>query len=72
MPVSNALHAGIGTDLDGGYGTEQTPHDLDTIADLARLPEMLSKRGYTQPDIENLLSGNYLRLLKTHWEKLGI
>ncbi len=70
--AGNALHAGIGTDLDGGYGTEQTPYDLDTIADLARLPEMLSKRGYTTSDIENILSGNYLRLLKQHWEKRGI
>ena len=32
----NAHHAAIGTDLDGGFGTEQTPHDLDTIADLQR------------------------------------
>lgn len=70
--AGNALHAGIGTDLDGGYGTEQTPCDLDTIADLGRLPEMLSTRGYTQSDIENILSGNYLRLLKQHWEKLGL
>ena len=29
--AGNADHAGIGTDLDGGYGTEQTPRDLDTI-----------------------------------------
>ena len=32
--AGNAKHVGIGTDLDGGYGTEQTPMDLDSIADL--------------------------------------
>ncbi len=34
--AGNALHSGIGTDLDGGFGREQCPSDLDTIADLAR------------------------------------
>src|SRR5208282_1007030 len=46
--AGNALHAGIGTDLDGGFGREQSPIDLDTIADLQRLPELLSARGFDQ------------------------
>lgn len=62
--AGNALHVGIGTDLDGGYGTEQTPADLDTIADLARIPEMLTRRGYTQADVENIMHGNFFRLLR--------
>lgn len=70
--AGNAKHAGIGTDLDGGYGTEQTPMDLDTIADLARIPAMLEKRGYDETDIEGIMSGNYLRLLKEHWSKLQV
>ena len=65
--AGNALHSGIGTDLDGGYGTEQTPEDLDTIADLARIPAMLEKRGYTAEDIANIMHGNYLRLLREAW-----
>lgn len=65
--AGNALHAGIGTDLDGGYGTEQTPEDLDTIADLARIPAMLEKRGYSQEDIAGIMHGNYLRLLRKAW-----
>jgi membrane dipeptidase len=63
--AGNSLHSGIGTDLDGGYGTEQTPEDLDTIADLARIPAMLQKRGYKDVDIANIMHGNYLRLLRT-------
>ncbi|MCZ6636346.1 MAG: membrane dipeptidase [bacterium] len=43
--AGNTKHAGIGSDLDGGYGTEQTPHDLDTIADLQKVGGLLEKRG---------------------------
>ena len=42
--AGNALHSGIGTDLDGGFGREQTAQDLETIVDLACLPELLAKR----------------------------
>src|SRR5438270_312368 len=44
--AGNARQVGIGSDLDGGYGSEQTPADLDTIADLGKLPALLQKRGY--------------------------
>jgi membrane dipeptidase len=70
--AGNALHTGIGTDLDGGYGTEQTPEDLDTIADLARIPDMLKKRGFTEEDLENIMSANYLRMIQNHWREIGI
>ena len=46
----DARHVGIGSDLDGGYGSEQTPADLDTIADLRKLPDLLHKRGYAEED----------------------
>ncbi len=65
--AGNPYHSGIGTDLDGGYGREQTPGDLDTIADLGRLPEMLSGRGYPQTDIELIMHGNWIRLLREAW-----
>ena len=65
--AGNALHSGIGTDHDGGYGTEQTPEDLDTIADLARIPAMLEKRGYKPEDIANIMHGNFLRLIREAW-----
>lgn len=66
--AGNALHVGIGTDLDGGFGKEQSPMDLDTIADLQQVPDILKGRGYTQSDIENIMHGNFLRFLKTHWK----
>lgn len=66
--AGNSLHVGIGTDLDGGFGKEQSPMDLDTIADLQQVPELLRGRGYSQTDIENIMHGNFLRFLKTHWK----
>ncbi len=59
--AGNARHVGIGTDLDGGYGNEQTPADLDVYSDLLCLPELLAKRGYPQSDIEGIMHGNWLR-----------
>ena len=65
--AGNARHIAIGTDLDGGYGYEQTPHDLPTIADLQKLPALLRKRGYSEDDIRGFMHGNWLRLLKNAW-----
>lgn len=65
--AGNALHIGIGSDLDGAFGKEQSPYDLDTIADLQKLPELLSKRGYNFTDIENVMHNNWLRFLRNAW-----
>ncbi len=64
--AGNTSHVGIGSDLDGGFGTEQTPLDLDSIAELANLTEPLSRRGYSAADLEAIFSGNFLRFLKQH------
>ncbi len=66
--AGNSLHVGIGTDLDGGFGKEQSPTDLDTIADLQKVPELLNKKGYTTTDIENIMNKNFLHFLKNHWK----
>lgn len=66
--AGTSLHVGIGTDLDGGFGKEQSPADLDTIADLQQLPQLLKERGYSSIDIENIMHGNFLRFLKTNWK----
>ncbi len=66
--AGNSLHIAIGSDLDGGYGKEQSPYDLETIADLQLLRGLLEKRGYGQQDIENIFHGNWLRFLKKAWE----
>jgi membrane dipeptidase len=59
---------GIGSDLDGGFGTEQCPYDLETIADLYKIPAILMKRGYTVEDLEGFRAGKWLRFLQRVWE----
>jgi membrane dipeptidase len=61
--AGNAQHAAIGSDLDGGFGREQSPRDLDTIADLQKMAGLLAERGYSQEDIASILHGNWLRFL---------
>ena len=69
--AGNARHVGIGSDLDGAFGTEQCPADVNTIADLATLPGVLSARGYAPEDIENIAHGNFVRFLQDAWRATG-
>ncbi|MGD9745982.1 MAG: dipeptidase [Verrucomicrobiales bacterium] len=65
--AGNAKHVGIGSDLDGGFGREQSPLDLDTIADLQTLAEALRGRGYAEGDIEGIMHGNFVRFVREAW-----
>lgn len=65
--AGNADHIAIGTDLDGIFGTEQSPWDLNSISDLQKFQSILSSRGYTQRDIENIFHGNWLRFIRKAW-----
>lgn len=65
--AGNTLHAAIGSDLDGGFGKEQCPGDLDAIADLQLIPGLLKARGYSGDDIENIMHKNWIRFLETAW-----
>ena len=59
--AGSATHCAIGTDLDGGFGNEQTPRDLNTITDVHKLEEIFKKRGYSREDIDGIFFGNALR-----------
>ena len=57
-----------GADLDGGFGNEQTPMDMNSIADLQTLPGLLKKRGYSKKDIEGIMSRNFIEFLRRTWK----
>jgi membrane dipeptidase len=61
--AGSSRHAAIGSDLDGGYGVEQSPAGLDTIADVPRVASILEARGFGAEDIENVFSRNWMRAL---------
>ncbi len=67
--AGNARHCGIGSDLDGGYGREQCPLDLESIADLQRLTGMLTDRGYSIEDVACIMHGNWIRVLRQLWSE---
>lgn len=64
--AGNTLHVAIGSDLDGGYGTEQTPHELKSIADLQKLDDILERRGFDSEDRDRFFHQNHLRFFQEH------
>ena len=65
--TGSSSHVGIGSDLDGGYGTEQCPQDIDSIADLQNLEQLMEPRGYSTKDISGFFSRNFLNVLEKAW-----
>jgi membrane dipeptidase len=64
--AGDCLHVAIGSDLDGGYGTEQTPRGLDTIADLQKLADLLAACGYDDGQVDAVFHANWLRFFRRH------
>jgi membrane dipeptidase len=62
--TGSARHAGIGSDFDGGFGSQHIPAGFDTVADLAKVGDGLTARGYSDADVAAILSGNMLRKLR--------
>jgi membrane dipeptidase len=62
--AGDARHAAIGTDFDGGFGVQEAPEDIDTIADLHKLEPLLLARGYDEVDVAAILGGNWIDHLK--------
>ena len=62
--IGDARHAGIGSDLDGGFGAADIPTPLDSIADLPLIGGALRERGYSEADVAGIMGGNWVALLR--------
>ena len=62
--TGSARHVGIGSDFDGGFGSESAPLEFETTADLLALGPALAGRGYAPEDVAAILSDNFLRVLR--------
>jgi membrane dipeptidase len=62
--TGSADHVGIGTDADGGFGSEAMPRELDTVRDLHRIGDELLQRGYSPQHVAQIMNGNWLRVLR--------
>jgi membrane dipeptidase len=62
--VGDVAYVGLGSDFDGGFGSESVPVDIDTVADLGSIGAALGEMGYGDDDIRAVLGGNWLRVLR--------
>jgi membrane dipeptidase len=62
--AGDSLHAGIGSDFDGGFGLQSVPPEIDTVADLQKIAPLLRARGYSKEDAANVLGLNWARFLE--------
>lgn len=65
--AGNARHVGIGSDLDGAFGREQCPWDLESVAGLSAIAGLLGRRGYTEADTSQVMHGNWTEFLRNAW-----
>lgn len=56
-------HVGLGADFDGA---EAFPKGMNSVADYPKVTAALIKLGYKSADIEKILGGNFLRVLKAN------
>ncbi|HVS90953.1 MAG TPA: dipeptidase [Mucilaginibacter sp.] len=59
-------HVGIGSDFDGA---ESYPLGMNDVSDYPKITEELVKLHYSQADIDKILGGNFLRVLKANTGK---
>ena len=62
--ASNAHHAAIGSDLDCGFGKEHSPSDIESLADLRKIANLLRRAGYAEPDVEGVMHANWTRFFR--------
>jgi len=59
-------HVGIGSDFDGA---ESYPLGMDDVTDYPKITEELLKLHYSEADIDKILGGNFIRVLKANTGK---
>jgi len=62
--IGDAKHVGLGTDMDGGLGRDDIPHELTTAADLPRVAEALSAAGFSDADVAGMMAGNWIEFFR--------
>lgn len=62
--TGSAAHVGIGTDMDGGFGRDQIPHEVRDSGDLPCVGEALAAAGFSDAQVRDILGGNWLRFFQ--------
>jgi membrane dipeptidase len=62
IKVAGIDHVGLGSDFDGV--NDQLPEGVDDISKIPRIARALLERGYSDADVEKVLGGNTLRVMR--------
>jgi membrane dipeptidase len=62
--LGDSEHVGIGSDLDGGFGVDHIPAEMESVADLRLISAHLLGHGFEQDDVANIMGSNWIRLLQ--------
>jgi membrane dipeptidase len=61
VKVAGVDHVGLGSDFDG---IDSTPRGMEDVSKLPDLVRELARRGYSEEDLEKILGGNLLRVMR--------
>lgn len=61
--VGDAQHVALGSDFDGGFGSEAVPAEIDTVADLKKMAAALAEHGFEPEQVAGVMGGNWVHLL---------
>ncbi len=64
--IGRSDQVGLGTDLDGGFGRDNIPVEIQTAADLPRLADALRTAGHGDEAIRGFMGENWLRYFRAH------
>lgn len=63
--VGSAEHVGIGSDMDGGFGRDDVPAEIESIADLRKIGDALQEKyDYGDDDVANIMGENWVGRLR--------
>ena len=62
--AGDTSHVAVGSDLDGGFGAESVPAEIDTVGDLNKLGTALSEVGFSDKEVQEVMQKNWLRILE--------
>lgn len=66
VKIAGIDHVGLGSDFDG---VTMLPQDLEDVSTFPRITQVLLDRNYSEQDIQKILGGNTLRVLREVGEK---
>jgi membrane dipeptidase len=62
--IGDANHVGLGTDIDGGFGSENLPAQIATWGDLPAMADALRAGGFSDANVAATMGGNWAEFFR--------